>query len=109
MNYYPLGSAIMKDYFNGNIKDPKRLVVDIYVFSVIMIICSIVFVWSTFNVQDPSTRNMCLLLAVVSFIIAIANPIATIYFVKNRDKYPRIATLLIKKDRFKNKKHLLKK
>jgi hypothetical protein len=99
----------MKDYFNGNIKDPKRLVVDLYVFSGIMILCSIVSVWGTFNVEDPSTRNMCLLLAVVSFIIAIAYPITSIYFVKNRDKYPVLATLLINKDRFKNKKHLLKK
>ena len=94
-----------KDYFGGNIKDPKNLFVGLCVFAVIMFVCGVVLLYVLLlygaYYQFPELWVL-IILCVVSFSLAFGYIPTAIYFAKNRKKYPRIATLLIQKNEFKD-------
>lgn len=92
----------MKDYFNGNIKRPKELLIELWLFA-ILLCCSAIFFLITalfYDNSDFNTRVMLIIFSIIWFVFSIGYPIATIYVVKNRKKYPRLAKLLVKTDRF---------
>ena len=92
------GGEIMKDIFNGNLKDSKFAIYSIVIFSSIMFVCGIMFLFSAIFYRncEPSARHLLLIFAIISIALSILNPIVAIYFVRRMDKYPKIARLFFK-------------
>lgn len=92
----------MKDYFNGNIKKPTDLFIELCIIAVIMFCCSIFLLWIAlfYDNCEFSARVLLIILSVLAFVFSIGYPIITIHVVKNRKKYPRLAKYFVKPNRF---------
>lgn len=103
----------LKDIFNGNIKKEyiREAKASLILFSVLMFICGVFFLWGAlfYEKVEEGARILLFILAGISLLLTIVNPAATIYFVKRQDQYPRIARLLLKEYLFKDNKSKYKK
>ncbi|CRK84727.1 hypothetical protein [Neobacillus massiliamazoniensis] len=92
----------MKDYFNGNIKNPKELFIELWFFALILFCIAIFFLLTAlfYDNCEFSARVLLIIFSVLTFVFSIGYPIITIHVVKNREKYPRLAMLLVKPNRF---------
>ena len=92
----------MKDYFDRNIKKPKELFIELCFFAVILFCCAVFLLLTAlfYDNCDFSARVLLIIFSVLTSIFSIGYPIITIHVVKNREKYPRLAKLLVKPNRF---------
>jgi len=92
----------MKDYFNGKIKNPKELFIGLWAYAVILFCMAIFFLMIAlfYDNTDYSARILLIVFSIVSFVVSIGYPIITIHVVKNKEKYPRLAKLLVRPDQF---------
>lgn len=92
----------MKDYFNGNIKNPKELFIELW-FATLLFFCLAIFfllIALFYDNCDFDARVSLIIFSVLMFVFSIGYLPITIHVVKNRKKYPRVAKLLVKPDRF---------
>lgn len=93
---------IVNDKFNGNIKDPVRLYKELWAVSAIMYCLSFysLYLVLTYDKVENDARLFMIGMSVFNFIVFAAYPFVTIYVVKRTSRYPRLARLLVRPERF---------
>ena len=91
-----------KDFFNNKIKPEykKYMIFSMIYFSFIMLICGAVFMYIALfydKVEPESSRWIGLVVSILSYVICVANPIFTLYLIRNFPKHKRLVFLFIKK------------
>ena len=98
-------STYTKDHFNGYIEDPTTLFFELWLVAGIMFCISAYLLhWGlTYERVDDDDRVLLIAFSMLILVYSITMPLITMYVVKRTEKYPRLARLLVKPDRFSRK------